>query len=338
MRTKCVMCWLIIVSLVSNSAFFANRKIGHPEFCGIGDLARIIGGTESEAKQWPWMVSLRLFWGLHFCGGFLVTPSHVVTAAHCVALLKEEKALLRVYAGTQGKDANTTVVSQIRTIIIHPKFRRKSAFDSDIAILVLREPLEFDDSISAICLPLREPRMKQNVVAIGYGKTSEKAKFFSPVLRHVNIEVLDPTQCGTYEELVEGTMICAGILQGGKDACSGDSGGPLMSEDEDGIWEAIGIISFGEGCGRPNKPGVYTNIVRYVPWIVKEGLHGQAVRRTRFDRQVFGVMFERVNGVFGCRTRSTNVFDNQIPRSHVRTSLQTLVCRTEFDEPFNRAV
>ncbi|KAK7082248.1 hypothetical protein SK128_012629, partial [Halocaridina rubra] len=52
--------------------------------------------------------------------------------------------------------------------------------------------------------------------------------------------------------------------------------------------------------------------------------------------QVIEVMFERVNGVFDCRTRSTNVFDNQIPRSHVRTSLQTLVCRTAFDEPFDR--
>ncbi|KAK7069588.1 hypothetical protein SK128_005841 [Halocaridina rubra] len=68
----------------------------------------------------------------------------------------------------------------------------------------------------------------------------------------------------------------------------------------------------------------------------KGGLHGQTVRRTRFDRQVFEVMFERVNGVFGCRTRSTNVFDNQIPSSYVRTSLQTLVCRTAFDEPFDR--
>ncbi|KAK7084026.1 hypothetical protein SK128_025720, partial [Halocaridina rubra] len=77
----------------------------------------------------------------------------------------------------------------------------------------------------------------------------------------------------------------------------------------------------------------------YYPTITSEvslkgGLHGQTVRRTRFDRQVFEVMFERVNGVFGCRTR--NVFDNQIPRSHVRTSLQTLVCRTAFDEPFDR--
>ncbi|KAK7082693.1 hypothetical protein SK128_002558, partial [Halocaridina rubra] len=67
-----------------------------------------------------------------------------------------------------------------------------------------------------------------------------------------------------------------------------------------------------------------------------EGLRGQMVRRTRFDRQVFEVMFERVNGVFGCRTR--NVFDNQIPHSHVRTSLQTLVCRTAFDEPFDRLI
>ncbi|KAK7071969.1 hypothetical protein SK128_023279, partial [Halocaridina rubra] len=61
-------------------------------------------------------------------------------------------------------------------------------------------------------------------------------------------------------------------------------------------------------------------------------LHGQTVRRTR----VFEVMFERVNGVFVCRTRSTNVFDNQIPCSHVRTSLQTLVCRTAFYKPFDR--
>ncbi|KAK7086470.1 hypothetical protein SK128_005628, partial [Halocaridina rubra] len=53
----------------------------------------------------------------------------------------------------------------------------------------------------------------------------------------------------------------------------------------------------------------------------------------RSDRQVFEVMFERVNGVFGCRTRLSNVLDNQIPRSHVRTAPQTLVCRTAFDEP-----
>ncbi|KAK7044280.1 hypothetical protein SK128_027454 [Halocaridina rubra] len=64
------------------------------------------------------------------------------------------------------------------------------------------------------------------------------------------------------------------------------------------------------------------------------GLHGQTVRRTRFDRHVFEVMFERVNGVFGCRIQ--NVFDNQILRSHVRSLLQTLVCRTTFDEPFDR--
>ncbi|KAK7069761.1 hypothetical protein SK128_014522, partial [Halocaridina rubra] len=57
---------------------------------------------------------------------------------------------------------------------------------------------------------------------------------------------------------------------------------------------------------------------------LKGVLHGQTVRRTRFDRQVFEVMFERVNGVFGCRTRLSNVFDNRIPLSHVRTSLQTL--------------
>ncbi|KAK7067825.1 hypothetical protein SK128_008270 [Halocaridina rubra] len=68
------------------------------------------------------------------------------------------------------------------------------------------------------------------------------------------------------------------------------------------------------------------------------GLQGQTVRRTRFDRQVFEVMFERVNGVFGCRTHLSNVFDNKIPRSHVRTSLQTLVCQTAFDEPFDRTV
>ncbi|KAK7074377.1 hypothetical protein SK128_004626 [Halocaridina rubra] len=72
--------------------------------------------------------------------------------------------------------------------------------------------------------------------------------------------------------------------------------------------------------------------------LLKGDLHGQTVRRTRFDRQVFEVMFELVDGVFGCRTRLSKVFDNQIPRSHVRTSLQTLVCRTAFDEPFDRGV
>ncbi|KAK7071608.1 hypothetical protein SK128_022451 [Halocaridina rubra] len=73
-----------------------------------------------------------------------------------------------------------------------------------------------------------------------------------------------------------------------------------------------------------------------LPLDIKEEGEKVSMKKKITLKQVFEAMFERVNGVFGCRTRLSNVLDNQIPRSRVRTLLQTLVCRTAFDEPFDR--
>uniref|UniRef100_A0A672I742 trypsin n=1 Tax=Salarias fasciatus TaxID=181472 RepID=A0A672I742_SALFA len=88
-------------------------------------------------------------------------------------------------------------------------------------------------------------------------------------LMEVNVDIIDTRVCNSrdvYFGAVTRHMLCAGTLQGGKDSCQGDSGGPLVCQGED-RWYLVGITSWGSGCGRRDKPGVYTKVSSVLPWI-----------------------------------------------------------------------
>ncbi|XP_068229107.1 trypsin-2-like [Palaemon carinicauda] len=252
---------------VSESLAETNASGILPTTCGLAAQSRIVGGVESKNMQWPWIVSLRFSWGQHFCGGFLVTESHVITAAHCVSYFSDLPQHLKIAAGSNHVEEEV-IVAQIKAITIHPSFGNTSVFDSDVAVLELMQPLKFNLLVAPVCLPQTDAKVGQSVVAVGWGKTSEEAESFSQVLNHVDITVLEMEKCSsTYESLFNEDMLCAGSLEKGLDSCLGDSGGPLLALGDDGSWQALAIISFGKGCGDPGFPGVYTNLYKFSGWL-----------------------------------------------------------------------
>jgi len=88
------------------------------------------------------------------------------------------------------------------------------------------------------------------------------------VLRQIELPVISFSECDFWLRLTE-NMLCAGYLEGGKDSCSGDSGGPLVCKQAD-RWLQYGVVSHGRGCARPNSPGVYTDVVKFLPWIEEQ--------------------------------------------------------------------
>jgi hypothetical protein len=120
--------------------------------------------------------------------------------------------------------------------------------------------INFDPSI---------PASNEDLVAVGFGITSENGNALSPTLRKVTVQSVPQAQCfADYGGgIIEKTMICAGVPQGGKDACQGDSGGPLLQAS---TGKLVGVTSFGDGCARQGKPGVYARTSGGTDWIKQE--------------------------------------------------------------------
>ncbi|CAF4037989.1 unnamed protein product, partial [Rotaria magnacalcarata] len=131
----------------------------------------------------------------------------------------------------------------------------------------------FNDSrIGFACLPLNHvnqgesyPPIGKETWVVGWGTTQFGGKV-SPTLLQVSVPITNNQGCKQVLS-APAKQICAGYDQGGKDSCQGDSGGPLVVEIGQGIFELIGLVSFGIGCAKAMKPGVYTRVAGYIDWI-----------------------------------------------------------------------
>ncbi|CAF0794334.1 unnamed protein product [Adineta steineri] len=254
--------------------------------------ARIVGGIESIPHSWPWIVSIRLAsTNSPFCGGSLITDRYVLTAAHCFyddlkKLGGKMTATIRskylfVIGAHYSTEKNTYLNSHLRltanTIIMHPQYNTNTKIN-DIALVELSQSIDLmDKSVGFICLPmatLRYPKAfppdRADAVAIGWGRVREDSfGRASNVLLQVELPVqspyIRPSDCADQIYDPE-KQFCAGFTQGGRDTCQGDSGGPLMLTYNQ-TWQIIGITSYGEGCARAHKPGVYTRVSVYRDWI-----------------------------------------------------------------------
>ena len=237
-------------------------------------MSRIVGGNFVQVSDaWGWMGSLRKN-NLHICGASLLSPYFAITAAHCLQDLMSTSQLSLNFGSHRW--AVIGDLHSISRVIIHPGYN-ELVFTNDLAILALTQPVDMVRfNITPICLPEQynfdditseSPPAGQSLVAIGWGSETRFRPKTSAMLRQVTIEAISNEDeiCvnATYDNLVQ---FCAGTRNGGKDTCSGDSGGPLMMY-RDGRWYLMGITSFGSQCGDSNRPGVYTRVSYYSSFI-----------------------------------------------------------------------
>jgi trypsin len=225
---------------------------------------KIVGGVPAEKGELPFQVSLQSTWGGHFCGGSLIKPNWVLTAAHCVDD-DNMKVVIGLY--NQGDMTGAEVFKPVK-IIAHPQFNRDT-LDYDYALIQLDgqstyQPIDLNRSeIDLSAGPV-------NVWTSGWGTTSEGSFALPKILNKVEIPLVPTDVCNSkdvYDGGITEHMICAGLPEGGKDSCQGDSGGPLFMKQDGGAFKLVGIVSWGEGCARPNKYGVYTKVNVMTEWI-----------------------------------------------------------------------
>uniref|UniRef100_A0A3P9HGL0 Peptidase S1 domain-containing protein n=1 Tax=Oryzias latipes TaxID=8090 RepID=A0A3P9HGL0_ORYLA len=234
--------------------------------CGQPALnTRIVGGQDAPAGFWPWQVSLQR--SSHFCGGSLINNQWVLTAAHCL-LQNTNPSGVTVHLGLQSlQGSNPNAVSRsIVKIIIHPGYS-SSTLENDITLLMLASPVNFNDHIAPVCLAAASSTFYSgtNTWVTGWGNIGSGGQL--NVKANINhLKLNDAAVCSYGASSITDNMVCAGLLEGGKDSCQGDSGGPLVIK-QNNLWIQAGIVSFGEGCAKPDYPGVYTRVSQYQTWI-----------------------------------------------------------------------
>ncbi|XP_003513925.1 transmembrane protease serine 11C [Cricetulus griseus] len=233
---------------------------------------KIAGGQDSEEGEWPWQASLQQN-SIHRCGATLISNNWLITAAHCFIRDANPKDWKVSFGLLLSKPQ---IQRTIKNIIIHENYSYP-AHDNDIAVVHLSSPVLFASNIRRACLPEVTQKFPPNsdVVVTGWGTLKSDGE--SPnILQKGRVKIIDNKTCNSekaYGGVITPGMLCAGFLEGRVDACQGDSGGPLVSEDSNGIWFLAGIVSWGDECALPNKPGVYTRVTYYRNWITsKTGL------------------------------------------------------------------
>ncbi|XP_055348818.1 prostasin-like [Paramacrobiotus metropolitanus] len=255
---------------------------------------RIVGGTESDPHTWPWQAHVSVWYSgrdigsKSTCGGTVIGPQWILTAAHCCAETDKtarppmhvlEAEDMEVTLGIHNLDQkNKENTYQVKTILVHPRYNPMENFQCDYCLLLLDRTIQFSNKIQPICLPrYPDPVPGVKCYATGFGKTQQRSAKdeskkdpTSRVPLQVDLDLMQTQDCcqrkgssGESMESLTPDMACANSGNvSNKDTCSGDSGGPLSCRVPNSIplqWQLFGATSWGYGCAS-GTPGVYARV------------------------------------------------------------------------------
>ncbi|MEZ4659574.1 MAG: trypsin-like serine protease [Caldilineaceae bacterium] len=259
----------------------------------------IVGGGEADPGAWPWQAALMRAsiadgFLAQFCGGTLIAPTWVLTVGHCVTEPDGSIApidSLDVAVGRRTLSSDEGERMAVSQIVRHPNYVETAYhIDFDVALIRLAKAAVLSDTVGLIAplAPAQAALARPHIAAaiVGWGAQYDPADApllgpaYADTLRETTVPIVSNESCAAIYDayfgvpgVITDNMLCAGFREGGKDACYGDSGGPLMVWDDASGWLQAGIITGGLGCAQPNFYGIYTRVTAFHNWIMGDARH-----------------------------------------------------------------
>ncbi|NXU45364.1 ACRO protein, partial [Drymodes brunneopygia] len=234
-----------------------------------------LAGSGAQPGAWPWIVSIqdpRKIGTGHTCGGSLISPQWVLTAAHCFLQASNITKWRVLIGATQLSHLGPEVqVRHVKQLLIHQHYTAASQ-QNDIALLELDQPVQCSDYVQLACVPNASLTVSQLKTCYIAGWASASAKAQGDVLQEARVRLVDIRIVNSsrwYAGTIHSHNLCAGSPRGGINTCQGDSGGPLVCKDNSAshFW-LVGVTSWAKGCARAKWLGVYTSTQHFYNWIL----------------------------------------------------------------------